>query len=89
MATPGDNKIFVDTNLLIYANLAQSPFYAQSTSKLKELEQQGADFFISRQVLREYLSVMTRPGLLTDEIPIESLVEDVKNFETCFTCLVL
>jgi len=39
-------------------------------------------FGISRQVLREYLAVMTRPGTLTQEIPISSLIQDVQDFET-------
>lgn len=75
---------FIDTNVLVYAKLAQSPFHTQATSSLKTLDEGGAELWISRQVLREYLAVMTRPSALTGTIPISNLVEDVRYFSTRF-----
>jgi predicted nucleic acid-binding protein len=59
MATT-ENPVFIDTNILIYANLAMSPFHLQATERLQALDEQRVDLWISRQILREYLSGMTR-----------------------------
>ena len=83
MATT-ENLLFIDTNILIYANLAMSPFHLQATERLQTLDEQRADLWISRQILREYLSGMTRQGNLTREIPLASLVADVRYFANRF-----
>jgi len=83
MATT-ENPVFIDTNILIYANLAMSPFHLQATEGLQALDEQRLDLWISRQILREYLSGMTRQGDLTGEIPIASLVGDVRYFVNRF-----
>ena len=75
---------FIDTNILVYANLAQSPFHAQAVERLQTLNEQGAELWINRQVLREYLSAMTRQSVLTAEIPISSLIDDIRYFSNCF-----
>lgn len=79
-----DNAIFIDTNILVYANLALSPFHIQATERLRSLAEQGIDLYISRQTLREYLAAMTRRSDLTGTIPIESLVADVRYFANYF-----
>ncbi len=49
-------------NILIYANLARSPFHRVAQERLTVLDEQGINLWISRQVLREYLAAMTRRG---------------------------
>ena len=73
MAT-GSDPIFVDTNVLIYANLALSPFHSAAVATLQALAADGAQIWISCQVLREYLASMTRPGTLTGAVPAADLV---------------
>jgi predicted nucleic acid-binding protein len=80
MASGGGEPVFVDTNVLIYANLARSPLHRAAQERLTALDEQGIDLWISRQVLREYLAAMTRRDDLTGDIPIASLVEDVRYF---------
>lgn len=75
------NRVFIDTNVLVYANLGQSPFHDQAVLRLRELEKSGCVLTASRQVLREYLAVMSRPGAFTDEIPLSALILDITNFE--------
>lgn len=82
-----NTSVFIDTNILVYANLALSPFHIQATERLQALSQQGIDLCISRQTLREYLAAMTRRSDLTQGIPISSLVLDVRNFATYFRLL--
>ena len=87
MAITVGSKIFIDTNILIYASLAQSPFHDKAVAHLREFELAEIDLYISRQVLREYLAVMTRPDVLTEEIPLSSLVQDVRGFEESLVVL--
>ena len=79
-----NNPVFIDTNILVYANLALSPFHVQATERLQVLAEQGIDLWISRQTLREYLAAMTRQTDLTGNIPITSLVADVRYFASYF-----
>ena len=74
------SPVFVDTNVLVYAKLAKSPMHVMAVDALRNLEREGAVLWISRQVLREYLAAMTRPGTLTDEIPVSALANDVRAF---------
>lgn len=87
MAITAGSGIFIDTNILVYANLAHSPFHHQAVARLREFENNGLDLYVSRQVLREYLAVMTRTGLLTEEIPVSSLIQDVRGFEASLIVL--
>jgi len=79
-----NNPVFIDTNILIYANLAMSPFHRQAIERLQSLDEQRVDLWISRQTLREYLSGMTRQGELTGDIPVASLIADVRYFANRF-----
>ncbi|MDZ8081631.1 MAG: type II toxin-antitoxin system VapC family toxin [Nostoc sp. DcaGUA01] len=79
-----NNSVFIDTNILVYANLALSPFHVQAKERLQAFTEQGIDLWISRQTLREYLAAMTRRGDLTGNIPIASLVADVQYFASYF-----
>ncbi|MHC5676821.1 type II toxin-antitoxin system VapC family toxin [Nostoc sp.] len=79
-----NSSVFVDTNILVYANLALSPFHIEATERLQALAKEGIDLWISRQTLREYLAAMTRRSDLTGNIPITSLVADVRYFASYF-----
>ena len=79
-----NKPVFVDANILVYANLPLSPFQPQATEALKKLDEQGVELWVSRQILREYLSAMTRPGTLTGKIPINMLTDDVRYFAIRF-----
>jgi predicted nucleic acid-binding protein len=83
MATVSD-PVFIDTNVLVYANLALSPFHGPALTQLQDLDNAGSELWISRQTIREYLAAMTRPGVLTGSIPIPSLLSDVRTFSTQF-----
>lgn len=82
--TMAADPVFVDTNILIYAQQALSPFHPAATAKLRELATAGHTLWVSRQVLREYLVAMSRPGALTAPILMASLMHDVRTFEAQF-----
>ena len=54
-----DKKIFIDTNILIYANFFNSPFHKDALNKLTT-SQLDNELWISRQVIREFLVVKSR-----------------------------
>src|SRR5437867_621625 len=56
-----DNDLFVDTNILVFASSTRSEPHAAALEKLHGLWRSRRKLWISRQVLREYLCVMTRP----------------------------
>jgi predicted nucleic acid-binding protein len=58
MAMAGADWIFVDTNVLVAANVTSHPQHSVALQRLTDLSAGGAEFWISRQVLREsrYLS---------------------------------
>jgi predicted nucleic acid-binding protein len=80
-------RVFIDTNILIYASINKSPFCQAAEDALRKLEQENAELVISRQVLREYLASMTRPNMLTEEVPRASILRAVRDFEEDFTVL--
>lgn len=77
MVTMDDKPLFIDTNILIYANVATAPFHEQALNAIKSAHQAERTLWISRQVLREFIAARTRPqtfaqpsipGLLIDRI---------------------
>lgn len=81
MATMADDRVFVDTNVLVHAKLSDAPLHRKAASILREVVNSGATLFISRQVVREYLAVMTRRDLITSPIDIDALTGDIRDFE--------
>lgn len=55
------DPVFVDTNVLVYADQAGSAFHARARAAIGRLEREGTALWISRQVLREYMVSVTRP----------------------------
>ncbi len=84
MATTGGERVFIDTNVLIRANARSAPLHVEALQAIEVREQAGIDLWISRQVLREYLAVLTRPQAFTAPIAIKKLAPQVRLFETHF-----
>jgi predicted nucleic acid-binding protein len=64
MATTAGSAVFVDTNILVYANFPQAHFHELAFSRITGLDASGASLWTSRQVLREFLATATRPGVI-------------------------
>lgn len=84
MATTGVNATFVDTNVLIYSTVVQSPFHSSAMQRLKDLSSATVPLWVSRQILREYLAGITRPGSHTTPISATQACADVITFERRF-----
>lgn len=74
MARTDGSPVFIDTNVLIYAALARSPLNLEAKGWLQKLSEQATALWISRQVIREFLAVMTRSRELVEEVPLEALM---------------
>jgi predicted nucleic acid-binding protein len=74
MATMAVDPVFVDTSVLVYARVAVSPFHSAAVTKLDDLKAAGHPFWVSRQILREYLAALTKPATVTPLLPIAALV---------------
>ena len=57
------DKIFVDTNVLVFANNLNSIYNTRARRRLSQLVDGGDELWISRQVIREYLAVTSRINL--------------------------
>ena len=79
MATMGA-KLFIDTNVLVYAQVAEAPLHDHSRSVLRKHLEAGGEFWISRQVIREFLAVMTRQPGLPEKTAQGGLVEIIRGF---------
>ena len=83
MATTAPDRTLPDANVLVYASLPNSPFHAAATAELTAATARG-EMWTSRQVLREYLAAMTRPGVATPMPDLAGVLANVAEFERRF-----
>jgi predicted nucleic acid-binding protein len=79
------DRLFVDTNILIYATNEASPWYAVANAALRHARQLGVELILSTQVLREYLAAATRPASTGKSIPLQKILENFETFPREFT----
>jgi predicted nucleic acid-binding protein len=84
MATTAVDRVFVDTNVLVFADVATAPLHAIALQALRDLSAAGAELWLSRQVLREYLATLTRPQSYAAPQPPAVLTAQVVQFQTKF-----
>ena len=79
--------MFIDTNILTSARVSEAPSHLIARERLNLALEENEPIRISRQVLREYLAVMTRPQ--TWDIPLtrEEVLQDVNRFLMSFEVL--
>jgi predicted nucleic acid-binding protein len=84
MAPTAGSAVFLDTNILVYASFPGTSFHIAARARLSELETSGAILWASRQVLREFLAVTTRPGAVLPPPASAALSQVVQQFEAAF-----
>ncbi len=72
--------VFADTNILVYASRQRSPFHARATAGLRHAGSEGGSLWFSRQILREYLAVVTRPQPAEPALSSTAAVADAEGF---------
>jgi predicted nucleic acid-binding protein len=76
-------RLFLDTNILVYLANEDSPFHSTTSNKFKEVATHY-EMWISRQVLREYVVVMTRAGIVEKPLSSNDVVADIAQWISCF-----
>ncbi len=84
MTTISADPVFIDTNVLIYASISTSPYYSIAIDHLRYFENVRADQWISRQILREYLAVQTRPIPSKNMLSVKEITADIFSFQSRF-----
>ena len=84
MVTMADKPLFIDTNNLIYANVATAPFHEQALNAIKSAYQAERALWISRQVLREFIATRTRPQIFAQPSTQDVVIERVRYLEERF-----
>lgn len=84
MTTGDASRIFVDTNILVYASIAQTEFHALAVRAILKHSLGGRQLWISRQILREYLATVTRPQASISPVDISVAISEVRSFEERF-----
>ncbi len=79
--------MFVDTNVLVKGRILESPDHDTARRELERALQDPEPLRINRQVLREYLVVVTRPQPWVVTITREEALADVERFADAFEIL--
>jgi len=82
MATTTANKVFVDANVLVYSRVTAAPFHQKAVDAFDALTATGSELWISRQIVREFLTTVTRPQSFLQPMPIAKAIVDVRIIES-------
>ena len=79
--------MFVDTNVLVNARILEAPDHEAARASLESAFKKSEPLRISRQVLREYLAVVTRPQTWSVALAREDALDDVERLAATFEVL--
>jgi len=82
--TTGVNSAFLDTNVLVYANVMESPFHQSAIKTIQFYYGIGTELWISRQILREYIAVLTRPQIFAKPVSVLVVADRIRFFQSHF-----
>src|SRR5437660_2395509 len=81
MTITAGSSVFVDANILVYSTFDQVGFCEVARNRLTELDNVPVRFWTSRQVLREFLPVTSRPGFIAPLPNVAFVSKLVSSFE--------
>ena len=79
--------MFIDTNILVNSRILEAPQHETARAMLERALQDDEPVRISRQVVREYLAVVTRPQTWPVAISREDALDDVNRLIGSFEVL--
>ena len=79
--------MFIDTNVLVKSRILEAPDHDVARSRLGRALRDREPMRISRQVLREYLAVVTRPQTWPIAITREEALADIEALMSGFEIL--
>ena len=83
------SKIFLDTNVLLYQTFEDidAAKHAVVNKTLRNLDEQGHQFYIAPQILREFIALATNDAILKTPLRDADLLLKITEFESAFTLL--
>ena len=79
--------MFVDTNVLVAARFVNAPDHVAACRCLDRAGNSDEPLHISRQVVREYLVVVTRPQTWSEPLAMADALEDAMRLVSSFIVL--
>ena len=79
--------MFIDTNVLIHARIREAPSHHLARARLEQAVGDGEPLRISRQIVREYLAVVTRPQTWPIPFTTEDALADANRLLRGFEVL--
>ena len=79
------NRLFVDANVLVYANVTSAPYYAVAQQALIDGRNAGIELVTSRQILREYAATVSRVQTFMAPVSAAAVAADLERFQAEFT----
>jgi predicted nucleic acid-binding protein len=83
MMTMAD-RTFADTNIVLRLLNSALPEYTAVEQLVRQVRTSNSELWISRQVIREYLVQVTRPGFLAVPLSVEQVETHVKTLRSLF-----
>ncbi|MAS37946.1 MAG: VapC toxin family PIN domain ribonuclease [Anaerolineaceae bacterium] len=77
-------KVFLDTNILLRLILTQMNQHTEVDVLVKRTMREGAELWISGQVIREFIVQATHPRTLTEPLTIEQVVREIEVMKPLF-----
>lgn len=77
-------KVFLDTNILLRMILTQMNQHAEVDALVKRTIREGAELWISGQVIREFIVQATHPRTLAEPLTIEQVVREIEAMKPLF-----
>ena len=69
--------MFIDTNVLVYSRIIEAPFHDVAGENLERVRLSNEPLRISRQIIREYVSAVTRPQTWLNPLTSEEVLEEI------------
>ena len=79
--------MFIDTNILVNARIPTAPAYDIAKNSLDRASLSDEPVRISRQIVREYLSVVTRSQTWSEAISLADALDDAATLLDTYTLL--
>ncbi len=78
MTMAAEASCVVDTNVLVYSTVLGNPWYDQARQWLATLQRQGVRLYVTTQILREYLVVLTRGDVFEKSFSMDQVLTQVE-----------
>jgi predicted nucleic acid-binding protein len=73
-------QVFLDTNVLVYASVLESPWFKSAQDIIRRLENKNTTIYISRQIIREYIATLSRPQTFPVKLTNNDILAHISDY---------